>query len=67
MTTVTLSLEPRSTAARVSTVAATRAADWRVEPRERARPRHFLARVTASCGVCVCVCKGGGGGWEAGM
>lgn len=22
---------------------------WRVEPRERARPRHFLASVTASC------------------
>ena len=47
-TTVTLSLLPLSTAALVRTVAAMRAADWRVAPRWRARRRHRLARLQAS-------------------
>ncbi len=44
-TTVTLSRLPRSTAARVSTVAAMRAALWRLAPRCRARRRHRFARL----------------------
>lgn len=48
-TTVTLSREPRSTAARVSTVAAMRAAEWRLAPRCRARRRHRFASEHASC------------------
>lgn len=47
-TTVTLSRLPRSTAARVSTVAAMRAALWREAPRWRARRRQRLASVQAS-------------------
>lgn len=47
-TTVTLSRLPRSTAALVSTVAAMRAADWRVAPLWRARRRQRLARLQAS-------------------
>ena len=47
-TTVTLSRLPRSTAALVSTVAAMRAADWRVAPLWRARRRQRFARLQAS-------------------
>ncbi len=50
-TTVTLSEEPWSMAARVSTLAATRAAVWREAPRCCARRRHRCASEQASCGA----------------